>query len=83
MGSDDIVVGKKPQVQSLRASTAENTGEFTAAPSDAAGAKLEQHCGAMSQQRGDSSAVSTPQKFVRLIGWREPKSQSKGPKARS
>ncbi|MGA7808165.1 hypothetical protein [Bradyrhizobium sp.] len=29
-------------------------------------------CGAMSEQRGDTSAQSTPQKFVRLVGYRDP-----------
>ena len=29
-------------------------------------------CGAMSQQRGDSGNVSAPQKFVRLVGCRDP-----------
>jgi hypothetical protein len=32
-------------------------------------------CGAMSQQRGDSGNVSAPQKFVRLVGCRDPKAQ--------
>ena len=34
------------------------------------GAKV---CGAMSQQRGDSGHESAPQKFVQLVGCREPK----------
>jgi hypothetical protein len=29
-------------------------------------------CGAMSQQSGDNGNVSAPQKFVRLVGCREP-----------
>jgi len=32
-------------------------------------------CGAMSQQRGDSGNVSAPQKFVRLVGCRDPKAR--------
>jgi len=31
--------------------------------------------GAMSQQRGDNGNVSAPQKFVRLVGYRDPKGQ--------
>ena len=31
------------------------------------------NCGAMSQQCGDSGNHSTPQKFVQLVGCREPK----------
>ena len=33
------------------------------------------NCGAMSQQCGDSSTFSTPQKFVKLVGCREPKTR--------
>jgi hypothetical protein len=31
------------------------------------------NCGAMSQQRCDSGHESAPQKFVRLVGYRNPK----------
>jgi hypothetical protein len=34
------------------------------------------HCGAMSQQCGDSGNYSTPQKFVQLVGSRDPKAGS-------
>ena len=34
------------------------------------------NCGAMSQQCGDSGNFSTPQKFVQLVGCREPKARS-------
>ena len=34
------------------------------------------NCGAMSQQRGDSGNYSTPQKFVQLVGCRDPKASS-------
>ena len=35
-------------------------------------------CGAMSQQRGDSgNNQSAPQKFVQLVGFRDPKAQPK------
>ena len=33
-------------------------------------------CGAMSQQCGDSGNYSTPQKFVQLVGCRDPKASS-------
>jgi hypothetical protein len=33
-------------------------------------------CGAMSQQRGDSGNVSAPQKFVQLVGCRDPKARA-------
>jgi hypothetical protein len=29
-------------------------------------------CGAMAQQQGDATAQSTPQKFVHLVGYRDP-----------
>ena len=32
-------------------------------------------CGAMSQQRGDSGNQSAPQKFVQLVGCRDPKAR--------
>jgi hypothetical protein len=38
--------------------------------------KTEGICGAMSQQRGDSGNVSAPQKFVQLVGCRDPKAGS-------
>jgi hypothetical protein len=31
-----------------------------------------QSCGAMAQQQGDTTARSTPQKFVHLVGYRDP-----------
>ena len=34
------------------------------------------NCGAMSQQCGDSGNTSTPQKFVQLVGCRDPKAGS-------
>jgi hypothetical protein len=34
---------------------------------------LDLMCGAMSQQRGDSGHESAPQKFVQLVGYRDPK----------
>jgi hypothetical protein len=43
--------------------------------------KRSPNCGAMSQQCGDSGNYSTPQKFVQLVGCRDPKAGSE--KARS
>lgn len=39
------------------------------------------NCGAMTQQCGDSGNYSTPQKFVQLVGYRDPKASS-GPRLR-
>jgi hypothetical protein len=38
--------------------------------------KRSANCGAMSQQNGDSGNYSTPQKFVQLVGCRDPKAGS-------
>ena len=38
--------------------------------------KRSANCGAMSQQCGDSGNYSTPQKFVQLVGCRDPKARS-------
>ncbi len=38
--------------------------------------KTERICGAMSQQRCDSGRESAPQKFVQLVGCRDPKARS-------
>jgi hypothetical protein len=38
--------------------------------------KRSANCGAMSQQCGDSGNYSTPQKFVQLVGCRDPKAGS-------
>ncbi len=43
---------------------------------DTPGIKRSVNCGAMSQQCGDSGNTSTPQKFVRLVGCRDPKAGS-------
>jgi hypothetical protein len=34
-------------------------------------------CGAMSQQNGDSGSISAPQKFVHLVGCRDPKARTR------
>jgi hypothetical protein len=74
MGSGDIGVGKTP---STHQSTTAPPDKRAKAPPGAVAtvAKAEAHCGAMSQQRGDSGAISTPQKFVRLVGCREVKAR--------
>ena len=74
MGSGDIVVGKKSAV------APENfiKGTGAAAPIQTAPSSEERHCGAMSQQRGNSGAVSTPQKFLHLVGCRDPKARPSG-----
>jgi hypothetical protein len=72
MGSGDIVVGKNPSTS--ESARPENLAKRVKAST---AAKAEGHCGAMSQQRGDSGATSTPQKFVRLVGCRDAKARPK------
>ena len=83
MGNGDIVVGKKPSKKPssrtpktvIAETLAKRAG--TSAPADSVvPAGKERHCGAMSQQRGDGGTISTPQKFVQLVGCREPKAPS-------
>ena len=80
MGKGDIVVGgKTPPRKSANATVKDfadriATARLSGAPDFT---ETERHCGAMSQQRGDSGTLSTPQKFVRLVGCRDPKRDSK------
>jgi hypothetical protein len=65
MRGDNIIVGSKP-----------TTAKSTSAESETNSRAKKQRpgfCGAMSQQRCDSGAQSTPQKFVRLVGCRDPR----------
>lgn len=81
MGNGDIVVGKDSPERPTKTLIVENLAKranSAAAPAEATGAKSEQHCGAMSQQRGDTGAISTPQKFVRLVGCRDGKARPQG-----
>jgi hypothetical protein len=70
MGSGDIVSGKDPPAQKSASANPECSAERSSVPiSDREG----RHCGAMSQQRAHNDAVSTPQKFLHLVGYRDPK----------
>jgi len=79
MGNGDIVVGKNPP-QIRKRLIVDNLSKpaGTSAPSEPSPSAKEGHCGAMSQQRGDSGAVSTPQKFVRLVGCHDVKARPSG-----
>jgi hypothetical protein len=70
MGSGDIVIGKDPFAQKSASANPERSAERSGDPiSDGDG----RHCGAMSQQCAHNDAVSTPQKFLHLVGYRDPK----------
>jgi hypothetical protein len=56
MDRDNIVVGNSPPSAKLAPKNPEKPSRAGAI------------CGAMSQQRGDNSNQSAPQKFVRLVG---------------
>jgi hypothetical protein len=81
MGGDDIVVGNKSAVrkssQTMIGPLNVPAGAFVAR-SDQAALKIRPRidrpviCGEMSQQRGHSGAQSTPQKFLQLVGYRDP-----------
>jgi len=80
MGNDDIVVGKSPSKLTPKTVIVENLANRagTSAPAESSSSAQERHCGAMSQQPCYGGAVSTPQKFLHLVGCHEPKN---GPKA--
>lgn len=73
MGNDDIVVGKNTPTRAPNAVIVEKLAERAgaSAPSHPTQSPQERHCGAMSQQPC-GGAVSTPQKFLHLIGCHDP-----------
>ena len=77
MGNGDIVVGSIPQVRTRKVAKSKTAiSQDLAERLDVEGpapGPAERRCGAMSQQRSDDGAASTPQKFVHLVGCREPK----------
>ena len=70
MGSGDIVIGKGPPTRKSASARPENSAERSG---DLTSDREERHCGAMSQQRAHNDAESTPQKFLHLVGYRDPK----------
>jgi hypothetical protein len=77
MGNGDIVVGRMSPAPRYPPARPEREAESASAtaPIQAVRTGEESHCGAMSQQRGNSGTVSTPQKFVRLVGCRDPEAR--------
>ncbi len=75
MGNGNIDVGKKtaPRKPSQLAESLSGRNDSSALRIDGS-LKTERPCGAMSQQGGEFRGnVSAPQKFVHLVGCREPK----------
>ncbi len=64
MNRDNIVVANKPPPPKPAATIAEKPAHGPAV------------CGAMTQQRGDLSNQSAPQKFVRLVGCHDAKTRA-------
>jgi hypothetical protein len=80
MSSGGIVVGKGPSIRKSEPSSPENPAKRAdmSTPAESISVKGERHCGAMSQQRGNSGGMSIPQKFLRLIGYGNPKVRPPG-----
>jgi hypothetical protein len=80
VGSDNIDVGKQtaprqpgqPTERSAAGGVASAPGSEKTVPPKKERGRIS---GAMSQQRGDSGHDSAPQKFVQLVGYRDPKAR--------
>ncbi len=79
MDRGDIIGGRKPtrkpqeSPQGVIVDNLSKRVSATAPQSDSAPGNVRSRSGAMSQQRCDSGAISTPQQFVRLVGCRDRK----------
>ena len=67
MGTDNIDVGNQTAPSPAAGDAASGLRSEKSAKK-----VLDRICGAMSQQRGDSGHESAPQKFVQLVGYRDP-----------
>jgi hypothetical protein len=79
MRGDNIIVGSKPTTSKSTSVTVEDLAEHVTLSRpvvdkrDPVKKQWPDVCGAMTQQRCDSSSQSTPQEFVRLVGCHDPK----------
>jgi hypothetical protein len=75
MVSGDIDVGKNPPARKSAAVRPQHSDDRSDSPAPVRPhpGQEKSHCGAMSLQRSSTDAVSTPQKFLRLVGHREPR----------
>jgi hypothetical protein len=79
---NNIDVGNKPAARNPGQPVIERLARTDGAPKlrleapNTVRIKRSVNCGAMSQQGGDSGNYSTPQKFVQLVGCRDPKASS-------
>ncbi len=89
MRSGDIIAGSNPSTRKPKVKlnvkpepvivkSLDKGAKPPARRAEATAGNGERRCGAMSQQRTDSGATSTPQKFLQLVGCREPKARPPG-----
>jgi len=84
MGSGDIIAGSNPPTRRPKKPTTvivRNPARGAGASSrrsEITSTSAEDHCGAMSQQRADSGTTMAPQKFLHLVGCREPNARGPG-----
>jgi hypothetical protein len=79
VGNDNIDVGNKTPTRKTGQPIAERLAKSNGSPElrieapNTMRIKRPGVCGAMSQQNADSGNQSAPQKFVQLVGYRDPK----------
>jgi hypothetical protein len=85
MRSGDIIAGSNPSTRKPKVKpepvivkSLDKGAKPPARRADATAGDGERRCGAMSQQRTDSGATSTPQKFLHLVGCHDPKARPPG-----
>jgi hypothetical protein len=79
MGDDNVVVGNRSKLGQTAVEGSAGSGRpcgLQADRQEAVRTDRPKICGAMSQQRGHSGHESAPQKFVRLVGCRDPKAKA-------
>lgn len=74
MDNGNIDVGKNAATRRPRRLIGESPAEREG-PSNPAKVEQPGICGAMSQQSADNGNISAPQKFVQLVGCRDPKAR--------
>jgi hypothetical protein len=79
MGRGGITADSNPSTRKPKKAIAEAKGPIEPAQrGETPPGNSGHYCGAMSQQRTDSGAVSTPQKLLHLVGCRDPKARPPG-----
>jgi len=80
MGNDNVVVGNSSKLGQTAVEGSAGSDDrpcgFQVDRQESVRTDWPKICGAMSQQRGHSGHESAPQKFVRLVGCRDPKAKA-------